>query len=112
MSSYRQGGLRSKFANFETTYIVYGHPLMYITKGYFLGSSFLGLKKLGWLKPSESSFSCLPDTPAQEKCFKISEQKLDIPMIVEGEEERSIFGHVQEGTTPSLNIVIWIITDF
>ena len=40
------------------------------------------------------------------KCFKISGQKLDIPMIVEGEEERSIFGHVQEGTTPSLNIVI------
>ena len=31
---------------------------------------------------------------------------MDIPMIVEGEEEWSIFGHVQEGTTPSLNIVI------
>ena len=42
----------------------------------------------------------------QGKCFKISGQKLDIPMIVEGEEERSIFGHEQEGTTPSLNIVI------
>ena len=41
----------------------------------------------------------------------MSGQNLEISAIVEGEEEQNILGHVQEGTTPSVNIVIWIITD-